>query len=178
MRNELGINPVLWYSLVGVREGLQSAVTRPGSRPPGRTTVVTVSGSTLYVDDSPHPTPLEPADGQTRLVKTSTFRVGQRRQPWTRPSVGYRPEAGNVFISFFHTGKGSGGTLSTGSPAGHMPREGHREMQLGKGTHPAVPSTCQHAPSCVRPCWYGSMYNQAMVSRALLASHAHVIRVG
>ena len=33
MRNELGINPVLWYSLVGVREGLKSAVTGQAADP-------------------------------------------------------------------------------------------------------------------------------------------------
>ena len=90
---ELGINPVLWYSLVGVREWPQIAVMGPGSRPPGRTTVVTVSGRTWYGDDSPHQTPLEPAEGQARLVKTVNIQGGSAKATLDN-TVGWVPSRG------------------------------------------------------------------------------------
>ena len=56
------MNMVLWYSLVGMRDVMQSA-----GRPWQHDTAVLlrpswgVSGRMWYGDDSPHPTTLEPA---------------------------------------------------------------------------------------------------------------------
>ena len=141
VRIELGINTVLWYYLVGVREGLQSAVTMPGSRPPGRTTVWTVSGRTWYGDDSPHPTPLEPAEGQARLVKTVNIQGGSAKAALDK-AVCWVPSRGRQRLHLL------------------LPyRQGiWRPDRYRLGHRPVISSTC----------WYGSMYSQAMVSHALL----------
>ena len=156
MRNELGINPVLWYSLVGVREGLQSAVTRPGSRPPGRTTVWTVSGRTWYGDDSPHPTPLEPAEGQARLVKTVNIQGGSAKATLDK-TVGWVPSRGRQGLQLL------------------LPyRQGiWRPDRYRLGHRPVIPRT---GPEAVLV-WLNVQSGHGK-PRTPKASHAHVIRVG
>ena len=117
VRNEPRNNAVLWYSLVGAREGLQNAVwarqqipdrtTWPCPQPKG----LLVSGRAWYGGDSPYPTPREPAGRQARLVKTVNLQGGlakaalEETVDWVPPYPGHSGRVGGLIAIDWVTGR-------------------------------------------------------------------------